>query len=107
MNGKITVTMPMEKVPQEVSRLLGNIVTELESLASITKSLQQQMSNQLHVINGIDDVRKRLSLVDFNYEDCYSVLVGYVKYQADRRIAEMKDADAKRQERNNDQQSNG
>lgn len=107
MNGKITVTMPMEKVPQEVVRLLGNIVTELESLASITKSLQQQMSNQLHVINGIDDVRKRLSLVDFNYEDCYSVLVGYVKYQADRRIAEMKDADAKRQERNNDQQSNG
>ena len=107
MNGKVTLTMPMDKIPQEVVRLLGNIVTELESLASITKSLQQQIPNQLHVINGIDDIRKRLSLVDFNYEDCYSILVGYVKYQADRRIAEMKEADARRQERNNDQQSNG
>lgn len=107
MNGKITLTIPMEKIPQEVGRLLGNVVTELESLLSITKSMQQQMSNQLHVVNGIEDIRKRLSLVDYSYEDCYSILVGYVKYQADRRLMELKEADAKRQEQKNDQQSNG
>ena len=103
MNGKITITMPMDKVPNEISRLLMNLATELESLASITKSLQQQTtSNQLLVINGIDEIRKRLSLVDFNYEDCYSILVGYLKYQADKRLADMKT-----QEPKNDQQSNG
>ena len=51
---------------------------------------------------GIDEIRKRLSLVDFNYEDCYSILVGYLKYQADKRLADMKT-----QEPKNDQQSNG
>ena len=103
MNGKITITMPMDKVPNEISRLLMNLATELEALSSITKSLQQQTSaNQLLVINGIDEIRKRLSLVDFNYEDCYSILVGYLKYQADKRLADMKT-----QEPKNDQQSNG
>ena len=103
MNGKITITMPMDKVPNEISRLLMNLATELEALSSITKSLQQQTSsNQLLVINGIDEIRKRLSLVDFNYEDCYSILVGYLKYQADKRLADMKT-----QEPKNDQQPNG
>ena len=103
MNGKITITMPMDKVPNEISRLLMNLATELEALSSITKSLQQQTSsNQLLVINGIDEIRKRLSLVDFNYDDCYSILVGYLKYQADKRLADMKT-----QEPKNDQQSNG
>ena len=103
MNGKITITMPMDKVPNEISRLLMNLATELEALSSITKSLQQQTSsNQLLVINGVDEIRKRLSLVDFNYEDCYSILVGYLKYQADKRLADMKT-----QEPKNDQQSNG
>lgn len=102
MNGKITITMPMEKVPSEVSRLLGTIAAELESLASMTKNLQQQTTNHMYVINNIDDIRKRLSLVDFNYEDCYSILVGYLKYQTDKRLADMKS-----QEPNNGQQSNG
>lgn len=101
MNGKITITMPMEKVPVEVSRLLGNIISELESLVSLTKSVQQQSGNHLFVINNIDEIRKRLSLVDLNYEDCYSILVGFLKYQADKRMAQMKP-----QEQNNDQQSN-
>jgi hypothetical protein len=102
MNGKITITMPMEKVPAEVSRLLGTIALELEALVSLTKNIQQQNANHLFVINTIDDIRKRLSLVDFNYEDCYSILVGYLKYQTDKRLADMKS-----QEPNNDQQSNG
>lgn len=101
MNGKITITMPMEKVPSEVGRLLGTIIAELEALAALTKSIQQQNNNHLFVINTIDEIRKRLSLVDFNYEDCYSILVGFLKYQADKRMAEMK-----QQEQKNDQQPN-
>jgi hypothetical protein len=29
---------------------------------------------------AIDELRKKLALIDLNYEDCYSILNGYEKY---------------------------
>ena len=101
MNGKITLTVDMDKVPQEVQRVLDNIVKELDALSALTRHMRD-FDDHLKVIDRIDDVRKKLSLLDLNYEDCYAILTGYLKYQAEKRLALMK-----QQEPQNDKQSNG
>ena len=101
MNAKITLTVPMEKIPNEVARVLLGITDELEDLLRLTRECYQN-TDYMQTVADIDGIRKRLSVVDFNYEDCYTILVGYIKYTAEKRLAEMQS-----QERKNDTQSNG
>jgi hypothetical protein len=91
----------MEKVPQEVQRILDNIVKELDALSALTRHMRD-FDDHLKVVDRIDDIRKKLSLLDMNYDDCYAILVGFLKYQAEKRMSNIKT-----QEQNNDKQSNG
>jgi len=85
MNAKMTITLPVEDIPQEVSRILENISEKLKRISEQTSNISYNQDHSL-VISEIDDIRKQLTLIDLNYEDCYNVLLGYVKYQTDTRI---------------------
>jgi hypothetical protein len=85
MNAKMTITLPIEDIPQEVSRLLENICEKIKTISERTSNLTYNQDHGL-IVSEIDDIRKQLSLIDLNYEDCYSVLLGFIKYQTDSRI---------------------
>jgi hypothetical protein len=93
MNAKITITVPIDDIPQEVSRLLENISERIKVIVDRTTNLTYNQDYNL-VVSEIDDVRKQLSLIDLNYEDCYSVLLGYIKYQTDSRLSKLETPNA-------------
>ena len=88
MNAKMTITVPIDDIPQEVSRLLENISEKLKTIVDRTSNVTYNQDYSL-VVSEIDDLRKQLSLIDMNYEDCYSVLLGYIKYQTDSRLSKL------------------
>lgn len=88
MNAKMVITVPIDKIPLKVTSLLDDINIELHEIIEETSELIKS-DNQLEKIEKIDEIRKRLSLIDLNYEDCYSVLLGYTKYEAEKRLKEI------------------
>lgn len=91
MNAKMTITLPVDDIPQEVSRILENITEKLKKITEQTSNISYSQDHNL-VISEIDDIRKQLTLLDLNYDDCYSVLLGYVKYQTDNRIKKIEES---------------
>lgn len=106
MNAKVTLTVPMNQIPAEIQRQLNVLSGKLQSLAAATQ-LTLSLQDHVKLLNGIDDIRKDLTVVDANFEDCYSILIGYLKYQAETRMRNMKQNQVPSQEQNNDKQSNG
>jgi len=102
MNAKMVITVPIDKIPNKVTSLLDDINIELAEIMHDTTELMNN-NNELERIEKIDNIRKRLSLIDLNYEDCYSVLLGYTKYQSEKRLNEL----SPEQEHQNGNQSNG
>lgn len=88
MNAKMMITVPIDKIPNKVTSLLDDINIELAEIMHDTSELINS-NNQLEKIEKIDNIRKRLSLIDLNYEDCYTVLLGYTKYEAEKRLKEI------------------
>jgi len=87
MNAKITLTVPMDRIPREITRLLDDINVELQEIISInSECINNGESNILQTIEKIDSLRKKLNLIDFTYEDCYTILLGYVKYQSETKL---------------------
>lgn len=102
MNAKMMITVPIDKIPHKVTSLLDDINIELAEIMHDTTELMNN-NNQLERIEKIDNIRKRLSLIDLNYEDCYSVLLGYTKYESEKRLKELQPE----QEQQDGNQSNG
>lgn len=90
MNAKMIITVPIDGIPDEVNRIIQNLSERLQEILEKSKSCEYN-ENYTLVIEEIDDIRKKLSLIDLNFEDCYSVLLGYVKYKNDLRMQEAKD----------------
>lgn len=86
---KITLTVPMEKVPREVGRILDDLTFELEEMLQLTKQCVAN-ENHIYVAESIDSIRKRMNLVDLSYEDCYNILLGYVKYKTEEAMKNTK-----------------
>lgn len=106
MNAKVTFTVPMSQIPAEIQRQLNVLSDKLERLTNATRDIVS-LQDHVKLLNGIDDIRKDLTVVDANFEDCYSIVIGYLKYQAEIRMREMKQNQVPPQESNNDKQSNG
>ena len=102
MNAKITLTVPMDKIPQEVHRILNQISKELAGLSEDTKNITC-LHDSVKLLSHIEKYRSVLTLLDANYDDCYSVLVGYLKFQTETRMRESKQST----ETIGDKQSNG
>ena len=89
----------MKDVPQEIDNLLLKIHDQLEDLKRDTR-IVMDMQSELKKISAIEGIRKKLSLLDARYDDCYSVLVGYTKQEIDTRLQESN-------KQNADKSSNG
>lgn len=85
MNAKITITVPIDQIPKEVDKLLYSLFLKLESICNDANRILTD-NNINNKISAIDSVRKKLALLDLNYEDCYSILVGYSKYLSEKDI---------------------
>ncbi len=101
MNAKITLTVPMDKIPREVTRLLDDINIELSEIMHETSELIKS-EDLLNKIKVIDELRKKLNSIDLTYDDCYNILVGYVKY-----LNQSNEKQTPEMEQNDDNQSNG
>lgn len=94
MNAKITITVPLEEIPNEVSKILENISERLKTIVEKTNNCTYNQ-NYTDVIEEIDHIRKQLNLIDLNFEDSYNVLLGYIKYQTDLKMKDFKKSEEK------------
>ena len=95
MNAKITITVPMAKVPARIAGMLNDVSNELESsvieVGNIAKAVYDH-ADIMKQIELIDEQRKKLALLDANLDDCYSVLVGLVNYKTKKEGVDATDA---------------
>lgn len=84
MNVKLTITVPIEEVPDKVSSILLETANNLQSFCDNLKCISndiKQNNDTLNCISKIDIIRKKLFAVDSSLEDCYSILKGYINYE--------------------------
>lgn len=83
MNAKMSITVPIDQIPKEVDKLLYSLLIKLETLCKDANQAlgDRDIDNKIY---AIDSIRKKLTLLDLNYEDCHSILVGYSKYLSEK-----------------------
>jgi len=99
MNVKMTITVPIDQIPKEVDKMLYGLYTRMDLLRKEAENLLQYSDIQDKVI-AIDELRKKMTLLDLNYEDCHSILQGYIRFKS-------KPIDSEQANVNNDADSNG
>jgi hypothetical protein len=105
MNAKMVITVPIDDIPEEVSKILEKNVDKLSLIKEKTNNCCYNQDINL-VIEEIDEIRKVLSLVDTNLEDCYSVLLGYSRYKTEVRLQNLEKQKSE-EGKNNDSSNNG
>jgi len=105
MNAKMIVTVPIDDIPSEVSKILEKITGKLSTIKEKTDNCCYNKDINF-VIEEIDQIRKVLSLVDINLDDCYNVLLGYSKYKTEIRIQNLEKQKSE-EGNNNDSSNNG
>lgn len=84
MNARMVITVPIETVPDKVKDIVLSVSDKLSELSnhsyycSIDIGDKSNLLKQLEILN---DMRKKLSNIDLNIEDCYNVLKGYINYE--------------------------
>ena len=74
----ISYGVELEDVPEEVENLLRDVQWDLqEKIEEIIGHVRS--ANYATLDNDIKNLRKNLARVDMRLEDCYTILVGYVK----------------------------
>jgi hypothetical protein len=86
MQAKITYTVNVDDIPQEVNKLLSDATISLNDAFSI--KINPTQDTLLQSIKSIEILRKKLLDIDTRLSDCYSILVSYNKAIADSFIQE-------------------
>ena len=84
MNAKFTITVPMNMVHKKISEILEDVSRELDTAALDIKASAKETKLQNDLLGQsqkIDEIRKKISLLDANLEDCYNVLIGLINYK--------------------------
>lgn len=78
MKAKITYTVDIKDIPDEVKRLLKNCHSKLELTSLHLDRSSEQVSDERlsSTIEDIESIRLSLSEIDLTLEDCYSILYG-------------------------------
>lgn len=84
MNVKLTLTVPVEEVQQEVQEILEDCEFRIKLLSEELNKIQGEYDNPLKQIDMIEILRKKLTVVDLKLEDSYSILSGFIKYKASK-----------------------
>ncbi len=82
MQVKISFTVGIEEVPRKVDEQLLWCLKELDAVQD-SKYYEVTDKNIVQTIDWIERTRKLLLQVDTRMADCYSILTGYNKAQAD------------------------
>jgi len=79
MKAKITYTVNLDEVPNEVSDLVEKIQSQMDEFVS--EKLEElhpvTPENIAGTLETIDNIRKTMAELDERLEDCYSILLGY------------------------------
>lgn len=84
MNAKMSITVEIEEIPSRVSKYLEEVVDKLNIIQNDLQYCAIDIKEQKDLLSEaqlLDEVRKKLSTIDLNIEDCYSILKGYVSYK--------------------------
>ena len=84
MNAKMMITVPMNSIPERIRNILDDNCNTLISLSETLDYCSRDIGSTndlLYQLEKLDEIRRKLSLVDLNIEDCYSTLKGYINFQ--------------------------
>ena len=79
MKAKISYTVNLEEIPQEVSELVQKLqfVVEKNVTSKLSEIYPIDSDTIADSIESIDKVRRSIAEIDLRLEDCYSILLGY------------------------------
>ena len=79
MKAKISYTVNLEEIPEEVSGLIQKLQFQIDKLVSarIAQLYPIGSENIAGTLETIDNVRRSMAEIDLRLEDCYSILYGY------------------------------
>ena len=78
MKAKITYTVNLEDIPEEVSQFIDRTRERLEKAHGLLSSTRPVHSDNIaSAIEKVDLVRRQLSDIDLQLEDCHAILLGY------------------------------
>lgn len=79
MKAKISYTVNLEEIPDEVSGLIQKVQFQVDKLVSgrIGQIYPVGSENIAGTLETIDNVRMSMAEIDLRLEDCYSILLGY------------------------------
>lgn len=84
MNVKISITVPVEDVPIKISEFIENNVSLINRYSHQLSLISEKIKNNYDMLSNLselDDIRKKIFIIDSSLEDCYSILKGYVNYE--------------------------
>lgn len=77
MRVAIQYTVELDDIPQEVINLLSEVsFPDDVDLRELNTNISN--NNMLKALEEIDNLRKRLSSIDYRLRDCASIITGYV-----------------------------
>jgi K+/H+ antiporter YhaU regulatory subunit KhtT len=79
---KIQYTIQLEDLPDEVKNRLSELASKADGIGSLLDSFVSREFNTIKLAADIEAIRQEIALLDANLADCYSILSGYAKYEA-------------------------
>ena len=83
MKAKITYTVSLDEVPNEVSALLEKIHFQIDEDVSgkLGQSYPVTSDNVMGTLEMIDHIRRSMAEIDARLEDCHSIILGYIQHK--------------------------
>ena len=81
MNVKITLSVPLDEVEAEINNILEDCKKRIVNASQYLDEILLEHDNMLVQLKMLEDLRKKLNVVDLKLDDSYTVLKGYVQYR--------------------------
>jgi hypothetical protein len=104
MNAKITLSVDIKDVPEEINNILLKVEKQLNILHQMNLDTSKEKS-ELKKLSLIKEMRRKLSLLDASYDDCYTVLVGLLKHTVEENLRQSAPSNTFKE--SNDKQQDG
>jgi len=82
MNVRISYTIDFDEIPEKVDNMVDEAHKMLEELIEVPMD-KVEKSSVLKSLDSIEQMRKKLLVVDTRLADCYNILAGYNKALAE------------------------
>jgi len=79
---KIQYTIQLENLPSEVKNTLIKLASKADRVSDLLQSFAEKEFDAIKLAKDLEVARQELALLDANLDDCYSILSGYARYEA-------------------------